>query len=680
MSIIGRVYWAAADHLQTSERHGHSIESSTTTLYYYCNVPGDFLGSPEVTATRKSISRPAMTCKPTDVPPIDEIDVPAILEKYQYERDRRIRREGQAQYQEPAGNFADIYEADLYSTFQPRDAISEELDVAIIGGGFAGVLAAYHLRQAGVSTFRNIERAGDFGGAWYWNRYPGVECDNDAYCYLPLLEEMGFMPSKQFADGFEICEYIQSIAREFGLYDNALFQTRVTAMRWDDNIDRWRLTTDRGDDIRARFVTMALGPLNKPKLAGIPGLDDFQGKIFHTARWDYDYTGGDYKNPVLDKLGDKRVAIIGTGASAVQAVPYLGRYARQLYVIQRTPSCVDERNNTKTDPEWVKTLEPGWQERRLRNYQNGLLDGLAPGEEDLCCDIWTELNRNLNYELEQEGWPVLTQEEYLARLDALDHRVMERLRRRVERIVEDPDTAEALKPYYRFRCKRPCSNDSFYPTFNRPNVQLLDVSDTQGVERLTTSGFVHRGEHYDIDCLILASGYEITSDLRRRWAIDTIEGRGGLSIYDHWEDGYKTLHGVASHGFPNQFYTGFIQGGVHVSTTHTFSQQGRHIAYIISEALKRGATVVEPTKAAQDAWVKEIHDTEIDVESFARECTPGYYNNEGEEKFRWFLGDAYGPGPYAFLDLLQAWRDEGNLAGLWLKTGEEKVEKNAASC
>lgn len=255
-----------------------------------------------------------MKCAPTKTP--DKVDIASLRGKYLEERDKRIRADGQKQYERTIGDFANVYAADPHMPVVPRDPIAEDLDVAIVGGGWSGVLAAYHLTQAGISNFRNIDHAGDFGGVWYWNRYPGLQCDNDAYCYLPLLELTGFIPSKKFADGREIFGYCQQVARRFGLYRGALFQTLITAMRWDKNIKRWRVNTDRGDEIRARFVIMANGLLNMPKLPGIPGIKDFKGRRFHTARWDYGYTGGSYESPVLDKLADKRVAIIGTGASA----------------------------------------------------------------------------------------------------------------------------------------------------------------------------------------------------------------------------------------------------------------------------------------------------------------------------------------------------------------------------
>jgi cyclohexanone monooxygenase len=609
-----------------------------------------------------------MTCRPTALPEAAELDIPAIRARYRQERELRLRPEGQSQYFEPSGRFAEAYEADPHMPMRPRPAIHEEIDAAILGAGFCGMMATIQLKEAGITNFRTIDWAGDWGGCWYWNRYPGIQCDNDAYCYLPLLEETGFMPKQKFEDGWDIYQHAVRIAHHYDLYPHALFHTLVTSLRWDEQSHRWLITTNRGDVIRARFIVMAGGPLNKPKLPAIPGIGDFMGKIFHTARWDYDYTGGNGRTSVLDKLADKRVAILGTGATAVQVVPYLGKYAQQTYVLQRTPSSVDERNNLPTDSDWVKTLQPGWQKARQENFHRGAMERFRRGEPDLICDIWTEINRNLNAELEEEGWPNLTPDEYMARREVMDYRVMERLRRLVDEIVTDENTASSLKPWYRFLCKRPCSNDEYYPTFNRPNVKLIDVSATRGVERLTEKGFVHDGTEYEIDCLILASGFKMTSDLKKRWGIGTIEGSDGASIYDHWADGYKTLHGMMTHGFPNQFFTGFTQAGLNATNSVTFVSQGRHIGYIIGEALRRGATRVEPSLAAQEEWVDTIRATAVDTSSFARDCTPGYFNNEGEEKLRWYLGEPYGPGFYAFETLLEAWRAQGGLEGLVLST------------
>ncbi|MBK6737990.1 MAG: NAD(P)/FAD-dependent oxidoreductase [Haliea sp.] len=615
-----------------------------------------------------------MTCQPTNVPPASEIDIPAMREKYRHERDKRLRREGQKQYVQPVDDFKSVYEGDPHMPVQPREALTREVDVAVLGAGISGILAAVELKKAGVTGVCNIDHAGDFGGVWYWNRYPGIQCDNDAYCYLPLLEEMGYMPSKKFADGAEIYAYCQSIGRRFELYDNAIFHTLVEGLRWDESILRWRIITDRGDDIRARYVIMANGLLNIPKLPGIPGIHTFKGKMFHTARWEYDYSGGSSSNPVLDKLADKRVGIIGTGATALQAIPYLGKYAKQLYVLQRTPSTVDQRINPPTDPEWVKTLKPGWQAERHANFQRGAIEGFLPGDADHVCDFWTEVNRNLAAELEAQGWPELSMEEFMARREEMDYRVMERMRQRVASMVKDQQTAEALKPYYRFSCKRPLSNDDYYDTFNLPNVTLIDVSATKGVEAMTEKGFIAHGIEHEVDCMVFASGFEVSSDLDRRWGFEVFEGRDGVSIYDHWADGYKTLHGVMTHGFPNLFFIGYYQGGLNASTTEQYHRQTIHCAYIISEALGRGVAAVEPSREAQDAYVSHFRDVAIDLTDFQRECTPSYYNNEsetitgsdGRQKFRNFLGETYGLGWTAFEKLLQDWRDKGALDGLVL--------------
>lgn len=604
-----------------------------------------------------------MKCEPSQTP--DDIDLPALREKYRQERERRMRRDGQYQYVRTKDDYADSYEVDPHTPVSPRAPLSLDIDVAVLGGGFTGILAGVSLTKAGVKDFRIIEHAGDFGGVWYWNRYPGIQCDNDAYCYLPLLEETGYIPKKRFADGTEIHEHCQRIGRHFGLYDKALFHTLIRSLRWDESLKRWRIGTNRGDDIRARFVVMAQGPLNRPKLPGIPGLDDFKGQLFHSARWDYAYTGGNPKEPVLDRLADKRVAIVGTGASAIQIVPYVGRHARQLYVLQRTPPSVDARPNPPTDPEWTKTLLPGWQRQRQDNFHRGAMEGFMPGDQDLICDFWTEINRNMQARMQALGWPKLGVEQFMAMRELEDYKVMERFRRRIQSIVADPATAETLKPWFRFPCKRPLSSEEYYPTFNRPNVKLIDVSDSKGVERMTARGFMAGGTEYPIDCLICASGFEVTSDLDRRWGITEIRGRNGLSLYEHWADGYRTLHGTMTHSFPNQFFTGYVQGGLYATTTEQFNRQGQHIAYIISQALARGAATVEPSQEAQDQWVNHLRATAFPMEQLQADCPPSYLNNEGG-RFRYYLGEFYGPGWGAFQKILEDWRGQGDMQGMVL--------------
>jgi cation diffusion facilitator CzcD-associated flavoprotein CzcO len=606
-----------------------------------------------------------MHCLPTEVPSADAIDIPALREKYVREKAKRIRKEGQAQYVPLYGAVVPDVTADPHTPVAPRDALNEEIDALVIGAGWGGIMASFHLTQEGVSNIRNIDTAGDFGGVWYWNQYPGVQCDNDAYCYLPLLEEMGYMPSKKFSDGAEIQAYSKAIAARFGFADKALFHTQVTSLKWVESMQRWQVGTNRGDNISARFVVVASGVLNMPKLPSVKGIDQFKGKIFHTSRWDYAYTGGSYVNPVLDKLADKRVAIVGTGATAIQAVPPLAKYAKHLFVIQRTPSTVDARPNPATDPDWVASLEPGWQKARQANFHRGAQEIYQPGEVDQICDIWTEINRNLSTELAAAGKEV-SMEEFMAKREEMDFRVMERLRGRCDAMVSDPATAEALKPYYHHMCKRPLSSDAFYPVFNQSNVTLVDVSDAQGLEAMTENGFIANGVEHEIDCMIFASGFEVTSDLERRWSVGTFEGRDGLSIYDHWREGPATLHGITTHGFPNMGFIGYIQGGINSSVTEHFGRQGAHFAWIVGNALKKGVTVVEPSQAAQDAYVKTYNEIKLDVSAMLARCPPGYFNNEGAANNKWALFPGWGYGWDHFEGMLAEWRAKGDMEGMML--------------
>ncbi len=610
-----------------------------------------------------------MECKPTNVPPREEIDIPALHERYLKERDRRVRRDGAAQYVRPTDDFSENYAHDPFRPYIERDVISEDLDVAILGAGFSGLLAAWHLNKQGVSNFRNIDHAGGFGGVWYWNRYPGVQCDNDAYCYLPLLEETGFMPSKKFSDGWEIQSYCETIAEKAGASDKALFHTMIEGVVWDESIHRWRVTTHRGDELRARCVIMGNGVMNMPKLPGIPGIHEFKGRMFHTSRWDHDYSGGSWQDRNLTGLADKSVAIVGTGATSVQAVPFLGKSAKQLYVLQRTPSNIDERSNPCTEADWAATLQPGWQQERIANFHRAAQEFFLPGEADLVCDIWTEVSRNLAAEFEAEGYPA-SPEEFVARRDMVDYQVMERMRRRVDELVEDKDTAERLKPWFRFMCKRPLSNNEYYPTFNQPHVKLIDVSETQGVERMTEKGFIHEGVEYEVDMFVFASGFEVTSDLKRRWGIESITGVNGKSIYDHWPHGPRTFHGIATDEFPGLFFMGYTQGATNSSTTEQFGRQAEHIAYIISQAKAAGATRLEPSKEAVDAYVAHCKENELDMSHFQGECTPGYFNNDGEAKPDWSLFRGYVAGWNHFRDMLIGWREKGGMEGIELTRPE----------
>ena len=597
-----------------------------------------------------------------------DFDPDALRERYRQERDKRLRDDGENQYLEAAENFAHYADEDPYTAQTPRDPIERDVNVVVVGGGFSGLMAAARLKERGVEDVLLIEAGGDFGGTWYWNRYPGAQCDIESYCYLPLLEETGYMPKEKYSFAPEIFEHTRRVGEYFGLYELALFQTRVKDAAWQEDRKRWRLTTDRGDVLDARFLIQATGPANRPKLPQIPGIDRFKGHSFHTARWDYEYAGGDHQGN-LHKLADKRVGIIGTGATAIQCIPFLGKHAKDLYVFQRTPSSVDLRGNSQTDPEWYAGLKAGWQRERRENFA-----AVLAGQNftvDLVADGWTDIARRIGLSLMNRRSDAgnLDMEEISLRSEVADFQKMNEIRARVDAEVSKADAAEALKPWYRQFCKRPTFNDDFLATFNRDNVHLIDVSASKGVDGITEKGVLANGEEIELDCLIFATGFEITTSAHRRVDFDT-RGRNGQSLYDHWGEGFRTLHGLSSHGFPNWFTIGINQNGLSPNMTAMFDDQAVHVSYIIDEVQKRGATTIEVDAEAEKAWVEEIVRLAGGGNAeFLEACTPGYYNREGQVgKGVSMQNSPYAPGINAFNDLLARWREAGTLDGMTLTT------------
>jgi cyclohexanone monooxygenase len=582
-------------------------------------------------------------------------DPAALKAKYRAERDKRLRQDGNQQYVEIAGRYAH-YLDDPYVARVERAPMTDNVEVVVVGGGFGGLLAGARLKQAGIDDVRIIEKGGDFGGTWYWNRYPGAACDIESYVYLPLLEEVGYMPVEKYTRAPEILKHSRAIGERFDLYMGAIFQTEVNGLRWDETVSRWTISTNRGDRLKARFVVLASGPLHRPKLPGIPGVESFKGHSFHTSRWDYAYTGGD-SNGSLVGLNDKVVGIIGTGATAVQCVPHLGAAAKQLYVFQRTPSSIDVRNNRPTDPEWVKTLTPGWQKRRMDNF-NTLVSG-GWQEEDLVADGWTDIIRNI---LILAGQGARTPEEAMQLAQMADFKKMEQIRARVDAIVEKKEAADALKPWYNQFCKRPCFHDDYLATFNCPNVALIDTNG-KGVERISENSIIANGKEYKIDCLIYATGFEVGTTFSHRANLE-LHGRDGLALTEKWKDGASTLHGMHVNGFPNAFIIGNTQSGFTTNFPHMIDEQSQHLAYILKEAGQRQATVIEAAPEAEAEWVQAIMNTAILRQKFFEECTPGYYNNEGQPSPAAVRNGSYGGGPIAFVKILEAWRAEGGLKGL----------------
>ena len=591
-------------------------------------------------------------------------DPDALAKRYAAEREKRIREDAEAQFVQLSHDspFANKYlEEDPYCEPAQRDPIKDEREVIVIGGGWVGMLTAARLVQAGIEGVRIVESGGDFGGTWYWNRYPGAQCDIESYSYLPLLEETGYVPKLRYSFAPEIYEHAQRIGQHFGLYEDAVFQTWVTELRWLEDEKRWLVQTNHGDEMRARHICLGTGPANRPRLPGIPGVEDFRGHSFHTCRWDYDYTGGSHEGG-LDNLADKTVAIIGTGATAVQCVPALGESAKQLYVFQRTPSSVDVRNNAETDPEWAASLKPGWQKERQKKFGEAFLGG--PIDPAFIDDGWTRLTRNVKT-LASKATEQVSNLVQLA-----DFKTMEEIRGLVDETVKDPETADKLKAYYNQFCKRPTFNDHYLATFNRENVELVDVSATQGVEAITERGIVANGKEYEVDCIIYASGFEITSSYERRLGIPVF-GMGGQSIYEHWQDGMRSMHGLMVSGFPNLYMCGggfVFQLGANYA--HGIDVQAGHVAYTISELSRRGIQSANVSHEAEEQWISDQLDTRISgfvLGGSPDSCTPGYYNQEGTSKrYRDVRRETYSKGVGAYMKLLRDWRESNTLEGLEL--------------
>ncbi len=579
-----------------------------------------------------------------------------LRRRYREEQQKRIRPDGMAQWRELGE------ELDRDPFVEPgftRAEVVEEATVVIVGGGFAGMLTAIDLGKHGITDFRIVEKAGDFGGTWYWNRYPGCMCDVESYVYLPLLEETGYMPTEHYASATEIFEYAKLLARTFDLYPHALFQTDLTGAEWDEEAQRWQVTTSRGDRIAARFLVLAGGILHKAKLPGIPGIDEFAGKAFHTSRWDYGYTGGSPTEP-MDKLAHKRVGIIGTGATAVQVVPQVAAVAKELYVFQRTPSAVGVRNQQPTDVEWFKSLKPGWQHERIVNFTQAVT-GAQP-EVDMVADGWTEVmwvdtQRGSKSEEETEA------------LERIDFEVMEAIRQRVDEVVEDQATADRLKPYWGKHCKRVCFHDGYLPAFNRPNVHLVDT-EGRGVDEITPRGPVVNGVEYPVDLLIYASGFEVTTDLHHRLGFDP-KGVGGTALSERWAQGAHTLHGVLASGFPNLLLISLVQGGFGTNFSHLLSESAKHVAHIIEACTEQEIVTIEPEEVAEEEWLSVLLAVGVGGARYFQSCTPSFYNSEQQAiDTRAARNLTYSGSLLDYIGYLERWREDPDFSGVKIQRAE----------
>lgn len=588
----------------------------------------------------------------------DGIDLHEIRERYRAERDRRLRADGIDQYTVSA---PEQRSEDPYTPRIERSPQQEAVDVVIVGGGIGGLVAAATLRRSlgDAATLRVIDKAGDFGGVWYWNRYPGAQCDVESYIYLPLLEETGYLPKEKYSHAPEIRDQCRRVAEHFDVYGDALFQTEVTDLTWEETDRRWAVATDRGDLLRARFVVLSHGAQHNPRFPGIPGLREFAGATFHTSRWDYGYTGGDHDGK-LTGLRDKRVGIIGTGATALQCVPHLAEWSQHLYVFQRTPSSVGERGNGPTDPDWARSLRPGWQRERQENFMRVVAGHDAP---DLVGDGWTRLLGGLHRVERRLRAEQVDRARIALEVEKADVEIMEGVRSRIRASVQDPDTARRLLPYYRLMCKRPGFHDQYLGAFNRDNVTLVDTAGT-GVERITPSGVVAAGRDYEIDCLVFATGFDVGRGYIRSSGID-VTGADGADLAQTWAGGMRTLHGFLAHRFPNCFFMGATQSAISPNFTHSLLVQADHIGFIVSTLLKDGHTRVEATLEAQQRW-GELIDSFVTPESleFQRQCIPSYFNNEGKAGDPNALQAGRHPDFEGYLRILEEWRSAGTLDGL----------------
>lgn len=583
-------------------------------------------------------------------------------ERYRAERAKRLRGDGNDQYTQLEGNFPQ-FETDPWADPDlVRESVVESAEAVIVGAGFAGMLTAIELTRRGIRDFRIVEKGSDFGGTWYWNRYPGCMCDVESMTYMPLLEETGYRPTERYASAVEIFAYCQQLGRHFDLYPHALFQTEIADSAWDESDQRWRIETTRGDRLTAKFFVLAGGLLHKAKMPAIDGIDRFDGHAFHTSRWDYAFTGGSPTEP-MHGLGAKTVGIIGTGATAIQVVPKLAETAEKVYVFQRTPAAVGVRDNGPVDPAWFDDLEPGWQARRVRNFTE-VVSGKNP-DQDLVADGWSKL-------MAVDCQKNTDDPDEIAELERLDFETMESLRARVDAVIEDPETAAKLKPWWGKHCKRICFHDEYLQSFNRPNVELVDT-DGRGVREMGKRGPIIDGVEYPVDALVFASGFEVTTDLDKRLGFDP-RGRSGIALSDRWHDGAHTLHGVLSADFPNMAIISIVQAGFGVNYIHFLGESAKHVAWIIDECERQGIAEIEATPEAEEEWLAVLYAVVGGVARYSQFCTPSYYNGEGSRTAKAARNLTYVESMIDYVGHLERWRDAGDFPGARIVLGVHGFE------
>ncbi|KAF2009123.1 FAD/NAD(P)-binding domain-containing protein [Aaosphaeria arxii CBS 175.79] len=621
------------------------------------------------------------------------VDALQVEQRYGTERAKRLRPEGDNQ-------FIDISHSPQHQSFlddpwvdpgNVQDAKTlfpnSRCQMLVLGTGLGGLVYAVRMIQAGIKPedIRMVDVAGGVGGTWYWNRYPGAHCDIESYSYLPLLEETGYVPKHRYSRGEEIREYANLIAEKWDLSRRIAFQTKAQKLTYDENNKEWvvKLEQRQADkeplqlDVRAEYVVTVNGPLNWPKLPGIPGILDYKGDIFHASRWNYTATGGSPDDWSLTQLKDKTVAIIGTGCTGVQITPQLARWAKHVYVVQRTPASVDHQDQKETDEKWFRNevaTSPGWQRERMKNLHEHFTTEESPSV-NLMGDAWTRapalvgLTGNVNGPKTIEELPA-----YMKKLHAIDLPRQNRLRKRVEEEVHDKDTAARLQAWYPSWCKRPAFHDEYLSTFNRSNVTLLDT-EGKGADQITNDSVIVDGKSYVVDLIICATGFRAPfTGTPAEKANATFFGRNGVSITEEWaRNGPKTQHGVLDYNFPNLFFSGPWQGANSPNYLFAVDMFARHAAYILAEARRKAhgkKFAVAPTASAAEKWSMEVAMKSAPNMAIMG-CTPSYLNVEGgldkippEMQLIVASSGLWGSGVEHFINLIEAWQKEGSMDGI----------------
>jgi cyclohexanone monooxygenase len=519
---------------------------------------------------------------------------------------------------------------------------SAEFDVVVVGAGVSGMYALHHFRELGFSV--HVIEAGDgVGGTWYWNRYPGARCDvpsmEYSYGFSPELEQE-WEWSEVFPAQEELERYFNHVADRFDLRRDIQLGTRVIAATYDDANERWLVDTDRDDHFSARFLVMGTGCLSAPLAPEIPGRDTFAGPSLYTNAWPKD-------PPDLTGL---RVGLVGTGSSGVQATPELARDAAELYVFQRTPHYAWPAGNKPLDADLQRKVKEQYRELRVeqrRNYGGvvGTSGAIAvPLPRDVAI-LETSPDERLAA-VDELGWAACRAwSDVLRDLDA-NEAGAELYREMLRRVIEDPETADGLSPRdLPLGCKRPILHTDYYETFNLDHVTLVDLR-RGAIEEITPTGIQTAQGFYELDVIVFATGFDAMTGALFR--ID-IRGRDGLPLRDAWADGARTLLGVQTVGFPNFFtITGPGSPSVLANMVVCAEQHVEWIGDLLTYVRDHGQATVEPTPAAQDAWVDEVNRVATGTMYTAPTCNSWYLGDNIPGKVRVFL--PYVGGLHTYID------------------------------